>query len=103
MIGEMKDRIILRNPKKTSNGRGGWSIDYLAGEFMTVWADANLLGIGDQIRYMQFDEEASMQFIIRENPFFNSSTRIEFDGKMYSVVNYAFINTRFYDIRAREV
>lgn len=84
-LGAMRYRIDLINPKKKGNGRGGWLIDYESGDRLQTWAAAQLLSIGQQLRYNQNDAAASISFEIRENPFVSKETRILFEGRTYSI------------------
>lgn len=104
-IGAMTHRITLENPKRIANPRGGWTFDYKTGDRMEVWAGAEILSIAQQQRYMQLESSASMQFLIRENPFVSEDTQIVFENKRFAIVQYAPLqsNKRFFDIRAREV
>ena len=89
MIGSLRYRITLINPKRVSNGRGGWTIDLEAGDRMEVWAAAAVTTIAQRIKYREIDEQTEIQFIIRENPFLNKDTRILFVGTVYRIVTYA--------------
>lgn len=104
--GAMRYRIRLNNPKRTSNGRGGYTVDYNAGDFMEVWAAADLLSIEQQLRYRSPDETATIRFTVRENPFIaQNKTRIHHSGAVYQVLQVApkKENNRFWEVRAREV
>lgn len=103
MIGDLQHRITLENPKRTDNGRGGWTISYTAGDRMNVWASASLLSVGRQLQYQEWERAAQMVFIIRENPFLNEDTQILFNGVRYEVLQFGPTATRFIEIRAREV
>lgn len=103
MLGEMRHRIILQRPQRISNGRGGWSINYEAGDQIEVWAAAEVLSINEQLRYQEHQETATMRFIVRATPFIASDTRILYNGNKYDIEQMAPTNVRFLDIRAREV
>lgn len=104
-IGDMRERIILVNPKKIPNPRGGWSIDYTTGDRIETWAAATLLTVNQQLRYQQADSVATMEFEIRKNPFVKKETRIFFEGVGYQIEQFGpnpQKDTRTI-IRAREV
>ena len=103
MIGGMRHRITLENPRRIDNGRGGYKVDYENGLKMEVWADASILNIRQQLAYQQWDRAAEIRFIIRENPFLKADTRIIFEGRLYEIVQFAPTATRFLEVRAREV
>lgn len=103
MIGEMTHRITLERPRRISNGRGGWTIDYKAGDRMEVWAAAETLSIGQQLRYQEHQETATIRFVVRENPFIDTDTRILFNGAVFSITEMGPTEKRFLEIRAREV
>lgn len=103
MLGELRHRIILQRPKRISNGRGGWSINYEAGDQIEVWAAADILTIDQQLRYQEHQEAANMQFTIRATAFIDTDTRIIYNGKNYNIEQMAPAHIRFLEIRAREV
>lgn len=105
MIGDMKHRIVLQNPKRVSNGRGGWATDYEAGDKMEIWAAAETLTISQQLRYQSFEDVPSLRFVIRENPFVSGDTRITFNGDTYRITQMAPVPDRrdMTELRAREV
>lgn len=106
LTGSMRHRITLSNPKRISNGRGSYTMDYAAGDKMEVWAAAELLSISLQMQYNRPEDMATIRFIIRENPFVKrESTRIEHDGAVLLVTQVAPVreNPRFWEVRAREV
>ena len=103
MIGSMKYRIILNNPKRAANGRGGWSIDYKSGDKMEVWAAAEVMNITKRLQYSKIDEQSSLLFLVRANPFIRQDTRITFNGQEFIITSYAPAdNPHFYEISARE-
>lgn len=105
MIGSMQHRITAQNPKRVSNGRGGWALDYAAGDSIEVWAAAELLSINQQLRYNSFEDVPNMRFEIRNNPFISGDTRLVFNGDPYKITQIAPVPDRphFTEIRAREV
>ena len=103
MIGSMRHRIKVTNAKRVSNGRGGWTTDYAAGDSIMTWAAAELLTINEQLRYREHQQDANMRFIIRDNPFINTDSRIEFNEDTYEVTQIAPAAARFLEVRAREV
>lgn len=86
MIGDMRHRITLMNPKKIPNGRGGWTNDYTTGDRMEIWAAAKYLSIRQRAAYMEWGERADIRFLIRENPFIGTDTQIAFDGATFLIV-----------------
>lgn len=103
MIGSMKHRITLTRPKRIDNGRGGWKLDYETGDKMEVWAAAEILTIDQQLKYQEHQQGANIRFEVRENPFIETDTQIEFNGDKYAISQLAPTRTRFMEIRAREV
>lgn len=103
MIGAMRHRITLENPRRVDNGRGGYKVDYSSGDKMEVWAAASILSISQQLAYQQWDRAAEIRFIIRENPFLKTDTRIIFEKRIYEIVQFAPTAQRFFEVRAREV
>jgi SPP1 family predicted phage head-tail adaptor len=102
----MKDRINLANPKRTPNGRGGWTIDRKAADRVNIWADFNRLNVTQQLRYNELDKAPDIQIIIRDNAFLQRDTFVEHDGKEYNIIQYG-PYTRpgvqgYTEIRARE-
>lgn len=102
MIGEMRYRIILNNPQRISNGRGGWRLDYETGDRMEVWAAATVTTIAAAARYARMDESIDMLFLVRANPFITKDTKILFNSDEFGIVNFAPTeNPHFWEIAAR--
>ena len=88
MIGQLKERITLSTPKKVPNGRGGWTIDRSNPDKVTIWAAYELLSITKQLRYMELDQAANAQFIVRNRQGITKETRIEWAGAAFEIVNF---------------
>ena len=88
MIGQLKERLTLSTPQKIPNGRGGWTIDRNNPDRVTIWGAFELLSITKQLRYMELDQAANGQFIIRNRPGITKETRIEWAGSSFEIVNF---------------
>lgn len=99
----MRYRITLNNPKRISNGRGGWRLDYETGDMMEVWAAAEITGIEAAARYAKIDQDIAILFRIRANPFVNKDTKIIFNADAFGIANFAPLdNPNFWEIAARK-
>lgn len=104
MIGALKDRIKVIAPKRIDNGRGGWTTDYSSGDYMEIWAAASLISMALKLKYQEFNYDADMSFIIRENPFVNGDCRIYYRGKAFDIQDTRPASkTGFFVILAKEV
>lgn len=88
MIGQLSERITLSTPQKIPNGRGGWTIDRNNPDRVEIWGAYSLLNITTQLRYMELDQAANAQFIIRNRQGITKETRIEWAGASFEIVNY---------------
>lgn len=105
MIGKIRVRINLANPKRIANGRGGWTVDEVNATRVNIWAYYELLSVNQQLRYNSLDEAPEGQFTIRYNAALKRDTFIEYGGKKYRVLQYGPVknNPGFMEIRTREV
>lgn len=94
MIGQLRHRITLATPQKTPNGRGGWTIDRVNADRITIWASFSLLSVSEQLKYMAMDQVVTANFIIRSQPGITRDARIEWMGTEYEIVTFGPIKDR---------
>ena len=85
-IGLMRNRILLINPLRTDNGRGGWSLSYDEdAPRSSVWSEIRVVSKQDRFRYREAGQEITLEARVRVNPFIKTDTRIYFNKTLYEI------------------
>jgi len=86
MFSKLNKRIIFKKPKKTSDGRGGWTTEFQIID--TVWAGIDPLKADEISKYQSIYPEVNTKIIIRHHPSiasFANKCRAYYDSKFYDI------------------
>jgi SPP1 family predicted phage head-tail adaptor len=83
--GEMRDLVILQPPTYTPNGRGGETVTYPSGNFITAYALVHPGGNARELQEANLTYDNIITIYIRYNSALNSNWKVSYDGDIYSI------------------